>query len=426
MKGVSYHARIRYRHAPLGALCAAAMFLFAVVAAPAAQAQTYTIIHDFTGGGDGGNPFTGLTIDAAGSLYGTTTAGGNHGAGVIFKLKHGGSGWRFTPIYTFTGGSDGAGSQGRVAIAADGTLYGSTGSGGLRRCSGVGCGTVFHLRPPAFAPRSALTPWTQNVIYSFSGTDGYIPQGDLTFDASGNIYGTTVGGGAFNWGAIYKLTPSGGGWTESVLYSAQEDNNGFEPYGGVVRDASGNLYGVFQFSSGGSGAVFQLTPSGSAWTEQTIHNFNFSGDNGVEPIGGLIMDASGNLYGTTLYGGTFPAGGTAFELTPGGGGWSYQTIHSFQNGDGGPEDKLMMDATGNLYGTAFSAGAFGWGSVFKLTPSIGGWTMTTLHDFCADDFPCRDGARPMSNVVMDAQGSLYGTTTGGGAYAFGVVWKITP
>ena len=138
------------------------------------------------------------------------------------------------------------------------------------------------------------------------------------------------------------------------------------------------------------------------------------------------MDAAGNLYGTTLYGGDYPSGGVAYQMTPGSGGWTYQTIYSFLNGDGGPEDKLMMDAAGNLYGTAFTAGAFGWGSVFKLTPSLGGWTMTSLHDFCANDFPCPDGARPMSNVVMDAAGNLYGTTTLGGAFGDGVVWQITP
>jgi len=389
-------------------------------------AQTYTVIHDFTGGGDGEAPYTGLTIDAAGNLYGTTVAGGNNGAGVIFKLKRGGSGWQLTPIYTFTGGADGASPQGRVAIAADGTLYGTTAAGGLRRCSGVGCGTVFHLRPSAFAPRSVLTPWSEDVIYAFSGTDGYLPQGDLTFDAAGNIYGTTIGGGAFNMGAVYKLARAGGGWTESVLYSAQDDDNGYEPYGGVVMDPAGNLYGVFQFSRTGLGTAYQLSASGSGWMEQTIHHFDLSGNNGAEPIGGLILDASGNLYGTTLYGGDFLPGGVAYQLTPSSGGWNYQTIYSFLNGDGGPEDKLMMDADGNLYGTAFTAGAFGWGSVFKLTHSVGGWTMTALHDFCASDFPCPDGARPMSNVVMDAHGNLYGTTTLGGAFGNGVVWQITP
>ena len=123
-----------------------ALSLTVFVVGSTVAAQTYTVIHDFTGGGDGRSPYTGLTIDAAGNLYGTTVGGGSHGAGVIFKLKRGGSGWQFTPIYTFTGGNDGASPQGRVAIATNGTLYGTTATGGLRRCSGVGCGTVFHLR----------------------------------------------------------------------------------------------------------------------------------------------------------------------------------------------------------------------------------------------------------------------------------------
>ena len=410
------------RHTCSPGLALAIVLTFTIIAGQTAKGQTYTVIHDFTGGGDGLYPYTGLTIDAAGNLYGTTIYGGSGGSGVIFKLRRGGSGWVFTPIYSFTGGTDGAVPQGRVAIAADGTLYGTTSAGGSHPCD---CGTVFHLRPQPYAPRSALTPWNETVIYSFSGVDGNLPQGDLTFDAAGNIYGTTVGGGLFNWGAIYKLTPSGGGWTQSVLYSAQDDSNGVEPHGGVVLDDSGNLYGVFQFARGSAGTVFELSPSGSGWIEQTVYGFTGIGNNGGdEPIGGLILDAAGNLFGTTLYGGTFPPGGIAFQLTPGGGGWTYQTIYSFLNGDGGPEDKLMMDGAGNLYGTAFSAGAFDWGSVFKLTPSPGGWTMTALHDFCPDNFPCADGARPMSNVVMDAQGNLYGTTTQGGAFGNGVVWQI--
>ncbi len=314
-----------------------------------------------------------------------------------------------------------------VTIAADGTLYGTTFYGGSNTCTGIGCGTVFRLRPPLSAPHSALSPWNETILYRFTGTDGALPQGDLTFDPAGNIYGTTVGGGQSNWGTIYKLAPPGGGWTESASYSAQEfDGNGSQPYGGVVLDHSGNLYGVFQFGGQSNGTAYQLSPSGSGWTLHVLHNFGFEQDNGIEPIGGLIMDAAGNLYGTTLYGGSFLPGGVVYELSAGGGGWTYHTIYSFLNGDGGPEDKLMMDSAGNLYGTAFSAGEFGWGSVFKLTPSLGGWTMTSLHDFCADDSPCPDGMRPMSNVVMDTEGNLYGTTTGGGANGFGVVWKIAP
>ncbi len=419
MKGVCFQGcrELLHRLVITVILTLAASYVFAITAAQSSPAQSYTVIHDFTAGGDGANPYTGLSIDAARNLYGTAVAGGAHGHGTIFRLKRDGAGWVLTPLYSFAGGSDGTGPQGRVTIARDGTLYGTTSAGGSSDR-----GTVFHLRPPAAAPKTTLSPWNETVIHAFTGHDGGLPQGDLTFDASGNLYGTTVGGGDFNWGTIYKLSPSGGGWTESVLFSARNDADGAEPQGGVVFDAAGNLYGTFQFSLGGYGTVFQLSPSGSGWTERSIYSFTFSGDDGIEPIGGLIIDSAGNLFGTTLYGGSFPAGGTAFKITPSGGGWTHQTIHSFTDGDGGPVDKLVMDADGNLYGTAFSAGAFGWGSVFKLTPSAGGWTYTALYDFTGGT----DGARPMSAVVFGANGKLYGTASSGGANNYGVVWEITP
>ena len=420
----SDHSQGRKNCVRLGVIANAAVF-FVIAVATMAESQTYRVIHDFTNGGDGGSPNTGLTADAAGNLYGTA-AGGAHGRGVIFKLKRSGSNWIVNPIYSFSG-DDGNYPNGRVTIAADGTLYGTTFYGGGQGCSGVGCGLVYRLRPPLTAPRSALAPWNESILYRFQGLDGALPQGDLTFDSAGNIYGTTVGGGQSNWGTIYKMAPSGGGWSETVLYSAQEsDGNGSQPYGGVVLDHAGNLYGVFQFGGQGNGTAYQLSPSGSGWTLHVVHNFGFDQGNGIEPIGGLIMDSAGNLFGTTLYGGTFLAGGVVYELSPAGGGWSYQTIYNFLNGDGGPEDKLTMDAAGNLYGTAFSAGAFGWGSVFKLTPSAGGWTYTSLHDFCADDFPCTDGARPVSTVTITPNGNLYGTTSTGGANGQGVIWEITP
>ena len=403
-----------------------AIFVLAVTATQVAQAQTYRVIHDFTGGLDGGSPYNGLTMDRAGNLYGTTAGGGAHGRGLVFYLTRVGSNWGFTPLYSFAGGSDGADPQGRIAIAPNGALYGTTAGGGGQGCSMFGCGTVFRLTPPASIPKTVRTGWTETPIHSFNGNDGSFPQGDLTFDSAGNIYGTTVGGGDFNWGTIYKLVQSGGVWTQSVLFSARNDADGAEPHGGVTFDKVGNLYGVFQFSAGANGTVFQLAPSGSGWTEKTIHTFSFGGDNGIEPIGGLIIDNQGNLFGTTLYGGSFPAGGAAFELSPSGSGWQYSTILSLMDGDGGPVDKLIMDAAGNLYGTSLSGGTHGQGTVFKLTPSGGGWIHTVLHDFCADGSLCVDGAQPMSALVLDAQGHMYGTTSRGGASGNGVVFEIAP
>jgi uncharacterized repeat protein (TIGR03803 family) len=404
-------------------ICFAIVLVLTVVLTPSAPAQTFTVLHSFTCYGDGCLPETGLTIDAAGNLYGTTAGGGAHQNGTVFRLRKSGSGWVLNPLYSFAGGNDGASPGGRVSLAPDGSLYGTTSEGGGSGCNGAGCGTVFHLKPSPTAPTSALAPWSETVLYRFSGgSDGARPGGDLTFDKSGNIYGTASVGGNNNYGVVYELTPSGGGWTETALYSPQGSGGGTNPSGGVVFDTSGNLYGVF-FSSGlGWGTVYQLSPAGSGWTEQTIHRFSYTGSDGADPIGGLIIDASGNLYGTTSQGET--SVGTVFELNPGSGGWTFNTLWPFplQNNSTGPVDKLLMDAAGNLYGTTFGLGVYNLGTVFKLTPSNGGWTYSSLHDFTGGS----DGLFPWSSLVFDANGNIYGTTTEGGAGNGGVVFEITP
>ena len=236
-----------------------------IIAIPAVQAQTYTaqtytVVHQFAGI-DGRVVRTGLTVDAAGSLYGTTWAGGQPDRGTIFKLKHAGSGWVLTQLYAFPDFDSGFSPFGRVLLAHDGTLYGTTELGGLGSCySGEGCGVVFQLRPPLTAPKSALAPWNETVLYRFTGgSDGGNPTGDLTFDGLGNIYGTAWSGGSAGYGVVYKLTPSGSGWTQTVLYSPQYLTDGQTPSGGVAFDTSGNLYGVFQAGGTyGRGAVYEL------------------------------------------------------------------------------------------------------------------------------------------------------------------------
>ena len=425
--------------ATMAALTMAVTFALAVVLTPSAQAQTLTVLHNFTGGGDGANPQTGLTIDAAGNLYGTTWAGGGSkcgnwgtcggvaGCGTVFKLKHSGSGWVLNTLYGFTGSSDGACPWTKPALAKDGTLYGTTWAGGGNCSQPVyGCGTVFQLRPSPAAPKTALAPWSETVIHAFTGTpDGQNPEGDLTFDPSGNIYGTTFGGGNQGYGcagcgAVYKLTLSGGGWTETVLYSPPGDGTeGAFPVGGVVFDKSSNLYGVFsEGDQSGThwGTVYELSPSGSGWVEQMLYAFT-NGDDGSDPSS-VIIDSAGNLYGTTAAG-----AGTVFELTPGNGGWTFTTLyHIFHAGENpeGPLDRLLMDAAGNLYGTTLKD--YEYGTVFKLAPSNGGWTYTQLYAFTGGS----DGKYPYGGVVMDANGNLYGTTSAGGAYGNGVVWELTP
>lgn len=391
-----------------------------------AQAQTYHIIHNFTGGQDGSSPFTGLTIDAGGNLYGTTFSGGTNRSGTVFSLDSSGSGWILNPLYSFAGGSDGAGPVARLVVGPDGALYGSTSAGGGGNCvnySGYsGCGTVYELRPPLRSPASAIVYWASNVLYRFSGNDGGYPQGDLTFDRSGNIYGTTINGGSAGWGVVYSLTRTNGGWTQDLLYQVQNDGDGQYAWGGVVFDPAGNLYGVFsQNGPGGYGAVYKLTPSGHSWTESTVHGFTYHGNDGATPQGGLISDSAGNLYGTTVHDST--GGGTVFELTPSGGNWSFDFLYGLTGGiDLGPYDKLVMDRAGNLYGTTFADGQYGYGSVFKLTRSGNGWTYTSLHDFRGGS----DGSNPMCSLVLDASGNVYGTASGGGANNGGLIFQIAP
>ncbi len=400
------------------------ILIIVLIAAPA-HGQTYQVLHSFTGGADGGRPQSGLTMDAKGNFYGTASSGGS-GYGTIFKLTREGSGWLLTPLYLFAGGNDGANPGGRVALAQDKTLFGTTYFGGSYY-GGGGWGTAFHLTPSSTVPASALAPWNETVVVRFTGSNGQYPSGDLIFDPSGNIYGTTALGGQLRaLGTIYELTPYGGGWTETVLYSPSEYCC---PGGGVIFDRSGNLYGVFgeSFPSGG-GAVYELSPSASGWIEQTLYTFT-GGSDGSSPAGGLIMDASGNLYGTTTAGGADQWSGTVFQLMPAhGGGWTFNLLYTFpaSGNEGllgnGSYAALAMDAAGSLYGTTFGGGANRVGSVFKLTPSSGVWTYTSLHDFTGGT----DGGGAYSNVVFDSSGNLYGTAEWGGAYGNGVVWEITP
>ena len=387
------------------------------------QAQTFTVLHTFTGGDDGASPSAGVTLDRAGNLYGTAERGGftgsgcgSAGCGTVFKLKQSQGSWLLNPLYVFHGGADGINPQAAVVIGPDGSLY-STNEGGTRS------GTVFNLRPPATACGSVLCPWTKTALYQFLGAgDGAGPVGTLVFDQSGNIYGVTQVGGFEDYGVVYELTHSAGGWTENVLYTSPALAN---PFSGVIFDSAGNLYGTtLQGGELEYGSVYQLVPSRSGWTLNTLSSFENEGD-GNEPEGGLIFDPAGNLLGTTTGGGN-GGGGTVFQMTPSNG-WMMTNLYSFTGFIFGPFASLSMDAAGNLYGTTDGDGAYGYGSVFKLTPMNGGWSYTDLHNFTGGS----DGADPFySPVAVDVSGNLYGTTAGGGStncsHGCGVVWEITP
>jgi uncharacterized repeat protein (TIGR03803 family) len=437
--------RIRNLGSSFGAAAVglAIVAILAAAATPAAQAQTFNVIHTFTAGQDGADPVAGVTMDAAGNLYGTADSGGDlncdapYGCGTVYRLKRFGSSWVFNPLYSFAGGSDGTNPDARVIFGPDGPLYGTTELGGGRgSCvAGLTCGTVLKLQPPVTACRSVSCPWIETVLYRFAGApgDGGEPgYGDLIFDKKGNIHGTTFRGGMLNCsqnrgcGTFFELTSSNGNWVESALYEFSGKSDGYYPDDGVVFDSAGNFYGT---ASGGgshcSGTVFQLTPSGSGLTENTLYNFQ-DGSDGGSPYSGLIFDQSGNLYGTTTDGGT-GGGGTVFELSPGAGGtWAFTPVYSFTGVFGdfcGPVASLVLDGAGDLYGTTYCDGKYGYGTVFKLTPTPAPpWTYTSLHDFTGGS----DGGNPISNVLLHPNGKLYGTTALGGAFGVGVVWEITP
>ncbi len=397
----------------------------------AAQAQTFQVIHSFTGGNDGAIPLAGLIIDSAGNLYGTASGGGKtndgcdaYGCGVAFRLKPSGTGWILRPLYVFQGGlqsgPDGSNPEARMAFASNGVLYGTTAYGGGNRCNNTTCGTAFTLSPPPTACKNALCQWTETVIYRFLGNPyaGVPNGGPLIFDQAGNLYGV-AGWGPSGYGTIYELTPSGGTWSENDLASADNSTSG------VVFDQAGNLYGSNEGE--GYGGIYQLVHSGSGWHWNQLYSIINVPEDGYDTWGGVILDNAGNIYGSTLQEGP-GGGGTVFELSAGT--WNFNVLYGF-NGGSGPEESLTMDSAGNLYGTTWNGGANSWGSVFKLTPSANGWIYTDLYDFTGGS----DGAHPVSNVVFDAHGNLYGTASYGGSgpctsmyngNGCGVVWEITP
>jgi len=402
------------------ALTLALLCTLATIALPSAQAQTVTVLHSFTGKGDGALPYSGVNL-IVGSLYGTTSDGGQGGAGTVYRLNHRGSGWVLSTLYSFTGGSDGGGPLARVTAGPGGILYGTTYGGGHTggncHASG-GCGTVFSLHEQPTACHSAICPWIETVLYAFQGGSDGANTGwsdDLVFDQAGNIYGTTSGDSNGDDGTVWELSPSNGGWTETVLHRF---TNGELPWSGVTFDGAGNLYGTTDAGGIGYGSVYELTPSGSGWNYQTIYEFQGRGD-GFYPVGGVVFDAAGNLYGTTSNGSG--NGGSVFEMQPSGSGWTFITLYNDFASPFGPQDTPTLDAAGNVYGTVFNEGYGNFGVVFKLAQSGGKWTETNLAIFSGDNYG------PYGSVILDGEGNVYGTTAFGGSNGEnGSIWEITP
>jgi uncharacterized repeat protein (TIGR03803 family) len=326
-----------------------------------------------------------------------------------------------TVLYSFGFSGDGGGGANLIRDAA-GNLYGA-GGGGIYLCGRDPCGTLYELSPVAGGG------WTKTVLHNFgNGTDGSAPDTPI-MDAAGNLYGLTESGGLYGGGIAYELSPSqGGAWTETVLWSFGNGSDGEAPESGVIMDAAGNLYGTtvqggtYCPSIGGCGIVYELSPSeGGYWTETVLHNFD--NDDGLRPWASLILDAAGNLYGTTSQGGAY-SDGTVFELSPNDGGWTETVLHSFRDDghDGlSPLTPVILDTAGNLYGTTMSGGMNRLGTVFELSARQGGWTETVLHDFNGND-----GEVDFGGVVMDKGGDLYGNTQAGGRYGYGTAYELTP
>ncbi|MFZ0319053.1 MAG: choice-of-anchor tandem repeat GloVer-containing protein [Candidatus Sulfotelmatobacter sp.] len=415
-----------------------ALAAFMVVSmAGTSLAQTETVLFNFSGTSGGNRPQSTLIFDSAGNLYGTTysggyTEGGPYLGGAAFQLKpKEGGGWTETVMHNFGASGDGTFLTAGLVSDGAGKFYGTTVAGGT-----YGYGTVFQLRP-------TKTGWAEQIIHSFNnnGKDGEYPYGSLIIDSAGNLYGTTKNGG-FNYcvylaascGTVFELSTKTG--AEKILHDFQQDDNidGYYPVGSLIFDSAGDLYGTT--STGGSGfqgVVFELSPrAGKPWQERILHNFTFNGTDGANPVSSLVMDSAGNLYGTTSSGGNQPNGlGTVFELSPTETGpWTETFPHDFSFcGDDGcdPVGNLILDGAGNLYGTAESGGNSDGGVVFELSPVGGGtWSDNVLVTFNSLGSAWPGGENPEAGLVFDGAGNLYGTAYDGGEFSVGTVFEITP
>ena len=391
------------------------------------------------------SPSGGLISDAAGNLYGVTSAGGSSqggnglGFGTVFEMSPTAEGrWSTKVLYKFREGTDGQIPIGGLVMDSSGNLYGTTQYGGTNVCTDdfddFSCGTIFELSP------NRSGGWSEKILFNFSQNQGYAPISSMVMDAAGNLYGTAGAGGAQEdasalAGTAFELRRSGATWTYDLLHSFGLDgaDDGAGPSGPLVWDKAGNLYGETIAGGGAashnSGTVFELSKTSSAWNEKILFVFNSDGTgaSGVQPNGGLIFDSAGNLYGTTYAGGIGYGFGTVFELTPASGGtWNETVVHSFAsngNNEANPAAGLTLDSAGNLYGTTYFGGSPQAGNVFVLKPSANaGRTYLVIHTFQGSP----DGQAPNTNLLIDSKGNLYGTTSLGGAGGGGTVFEIRP
>ena len=391
-----------------------------------APAQTFSVLHNFgVLQNDGNIPYSGLTLDPAGNLYGTTMEGGTYGFGTVYRLSPAGNGsYQETVLYSFKGGpSDGANPHAPLLRDGAGNLYSTTVAGGISAniCNpGVpspGCGVVFKLSP------TASGEWNETVLFKFNGANGGNPFSGLVVDSKGNVYGTTLLGGSNGLGTVYQLSRTSSGLKQTVLHNFTGGADGAEPFidcETLALDSKGNVYGsTYKGGAANAGTVFRLTQQASGtWVGQILYTFK-GGADGNEAFSGVILDKSGNVYGTTLLGGS-TNNGTVFELNAANN-YAKTILHNFSLGDPAETfpNGLIFDASGNLYGTTEYA-------VFKLTPGPTGWTETALWS----DLSGQGGGNTMfAPVTMGPDGSLYGTTIWGGeagSTTGGTAFKLAP
>jgi uncharacterized repeat protein (TIGR03803 family) len=373
------------------------------------------VLHNFAGGTDGNYPiwYGNLILDGKGNLYGTTSEGGICSiCGSVFELSPDSGGWRKTTLYSFTGGSDGAQPDAGVVFDAAGNLYGTTVQGG--------CGTVFRLSPVSGGT------WKETVLHTFTGgSDGCEPVAGVTLDKSGNVYGTASQSGPNGGGIVFELSQSSGIWTETILHSfASTSDDGQSPFAALATDKQGNLYGTTLYGGAdGFGVVFELSQSGGVWSESVIYSFQYfnSDHDAAYPYAGVTLDGAGNLYGTTNYGGAGTACspgscGAVFELKHSSSGWTEQVLYSFKGDMDGSFPVAGVTLSGSsIYGaTAFGGGGScevngltGCGTVFRLDQSKGKWVETVFR------MNGTDGAMPQATLLLK-NGNLFGTTLYGG------------
>jgi uncharacterized repeat protein (TIGR03803 family) len=409
--------------AAVGSAIAATLGL-AIFAAASLHAQTFSVIYAYTGGSGAAHAIGGLVMDRHGNLYGTTAWGGVDTPGNVYELERTSSGFVYNELFASGSGAKGDFPWDAPTFGPNGSLYASMNGGGTS-----GEGTIVNLQPPASFCRTTSCPWNATDLYNFKrASDGGNPQSGVVFDSHGNMCGAVVNGGS-GYGVVYEMTPSGDGWTYQVIYTFTGGADGANPDSPLIIDSAGNLYGA-AMSGGqsgcggfGCGTIYKLSPSGSGWTETTIYSFK-DGTDGSAPSGTLVTDSAGNIYGATA-GSDANVGGTVFELTPSGGSWTFTLIYDLPGSGAGPFGGVARDSAGNLYGATWGDGAYGQGNVFKLTPTGSGWTFTSLHDFTNGT----DGSNAMGAPIVDSNGVVYGTTYDGGAPVCGgcgVVYEVTP